>query len=69
MLYYSIRPIGVPKLETVLIINTGDDALKLESISGSTIHFYCSFFLEKVNFRPNKIRNNCTLTILSFSFQ
>ncbi len=43
------RPIGVPKLETVYITNTGSDPLKLESISGSTIHFYCSFFLEKVS--------------------
>jgi hypothetical protein len=47
-LNFKEQQIAVPKLETVVIFNTGDDALKLESISGSTIHFYCSFFLEKI---------------------
>ncbi len=37
----------MPKIETVFIINTGKDILKLESIFGSTIHFHCSFFLDK----------------------
>jgi hypothetical protein len=37
----------MPKIETVFIINTGKDILRLESIFGSTIHFHCSFFLDK----------------------
>lgn len=51
-LFDNFRQIGVPKVETVFITNTGVDILKLESISGSTIHFYCSFFLDKVISAP-----------------
>lgn len=39
--------IGVPKVQQVRIVNIGTDELRLESISGSTVHFYCSFFQEK----------------------
>ena len=48
VLDFKEQPIGVPKVETVLIINTGKESLKLDSIFGSTIHFHCSFFLDKV---------------------
>lgn len=40
--------IGIPKVQSINIINIGSDSLRLESISGSTVHFYCSFFVEKL---------------------
>lgn len=48
ILDFKQQPIGMPKLETVVIMNIGEDTLNLESISGSTIHFYCTFFMDKV---------------------
>ena len=45
---FKSQQIGQPKIETVNIINSGKDALVLESISGSTLNFYCTFFKEKV---------------------
>lgn len=35
-------------MQTINLINIGLDYLRLESISGSTVHFYCSFFTEKL---------------------
>jgi hypothetical protein len=37
----------VPRVETVYIKNSGKEKLVLESISASSIHFYCSFFVER----------------------
>lgn len=51
LVYKQQRPIGLPISETVFIENTGSDAIKFDSISGSTFYFYCSFFLDKVSWR------------------
>ncbi|CAF0705610.1 unnamed protein product [Brachionus calyciflorus] len=48
LLDFKEHQIGVPNVQTVFIINSEKEPLKLESISGSTIHFYCSFFVDKV---------------------
>lgn len=39
-------------MQTVVITNIGNDYLRLDSISGSTVHFYCSFFTDKL-IQPN----------------
>lgn len=44
------RPVGMPFLEQVVVHNTDSrNDLHLLSISGSTVHFHCSFFQEKVS--------------------
>ncbi|RNA11135.1 transmembrane protein -like [Brachionus plicatilis] len=45
---FKKQQIGVPVVRTVYLINSDKEPLKLESISGSTKHFYCSFFVDKV---------------------
>lgn len=45
---FKEQEIGIAKSARVVITNLGEDELNFESISGSTIHFYCSFFTEKV---------------------
>ena len=42
------RAIGEPKSKIVNIQNIGSEIVKLESISGSTTSFYCSFFKDNV---------------------
>ena len=43
------RPVGMPHTERVMVHNLDSQgSLHLLSISGSTCHFHCSFFLEKV---------------------
>jgi len=43
------RPVGMPHTERVMVHNLdAHGSLHLLSISGSTSHFHCSFFLEKV---------------------
>ena len=42
------RAIGEPKSRIVNILNVGNEIVKLESISGSTTNFYCSFFKDNV---------------------
>ena len=44
----SNSQIGVPRVKTVYIGNTGKETLILESISASSTHFYCSFLKDKV---------------------
>ena len=44
------RPVGMPHTEQVMVHNLdAHGSLHLLSISGSTSHFHCSFFLEKVS--------------------
>ncbi|XP_048778429.1 transmembrane protein 131-like isoform X3 [Ostrea edulis] len=46
---FQERPVGMPFLEQVVVHNTDNrNDLHLLSISGSTVHFHCSFFQEKV---------------------
>ena len=43
------RPVGMPRMEKVTVHNADtDNNLHLLSISGSTQHFHCSFFQDKV---------------------
>ncbi|KAK3100282.1 hypothetical protein FSP39_017460 [Pinctada imbricata] len=45
---FQERPVGMPYMEQVLVQNTDTrNDLHLLSISGSTVHFHCSFFQEK----------------------
>ena len=49
MLCMPCRPIGMPRLERVMVQNTGtQDSIRLVSISGSSVQFHCSFFQDKV---------------------
>ena len=48
VLNFGEQFIGMPKVQTVRIVNIGSDQLRLDSISGSTVHFYCSFFQQKL---------------------
>ena len=44
------RPVGMPRMEQVTVYNTDrNNNLHLLSISGSTAHFHCSFFQDKVS--------------------
>ena len=43
------RPVGMPHMEQVTVHNPDPEiSLHLLSISGSTLHFHCSFFQDKV---------------------
>ena len=45
----SSRPVGMPHMQQVTVQNLEPDkSLHLLSISGSTQHFHCSFFQDKV---------------------
>ncbi|XP_061164811.1 transmembrane protein 131-like isoform X1 [Saccostrea echinata] len=46
---FQERPVGMPFMEQVVVHNTDSrNDLHLLSISGSTVHFHCSFFQEKI---------------------
>ncbi|XP_033110665.1 transmembrane protein 131-like [Anneissia japonica] len=48
MLDFGNHPIGMPHVESVTIYNSHPDStVKLNTISGSTPHFHCSFFRDK----------------------
>ena len=48
--FLSLRPVGMPRMEKVIVQNTDTkNSLHLLSISGSTVHFHCSFFQDKVS--------------------
>ncbi|XP_076446798.1 transmembrane protein 131-like isoform X2 [Babylonia areolata] len=48
MLDFEEQPVGMPRLEKVIVQNTDmKNSLHLLSISGSTVHFHCSFFQDK----------------------
>ncbi|XP_052281424.1 LOW QUALITY PROTEIN: transmembrane protein 131-like [Dreissena polymorpha] len=49
MLDFHEQPVGMPRMEQVTVLNTdGKNNLHLLSISGSTAHFHCSFFQDKI---------------------
>jgi len=49
LLIAAFRPVGMPHTERVTVHNLDSQgSLHLLSLSGSTSHFHCSFFLEKV---------------------
>ena len=48
VLNFGEQFIGMPKVQTVRILNIGPDQLRLDSISGSTVNFYCSFFQQQI---------------------
>ncbi|XP_052793068.1 transmembrane protein 131-like isoform X2 [Mya arenaria] len=49
MLDFHDQPVGMPRMEQVTVHNTdGKNNLHLLSISGSTAHFHCSFFQDKI---------------------
>ncbi|KAK6172925.1 hypothetical protein SNE40_016488 [Patella caerulea] len=49
LLDFSEQPVGMPRMEKVTVQNTDTkNMLHLVSISGSTVHFHCSFFQDKV---------------------
>ncbi|XP_052077045.1 transmembrane protein 131-like isoform X3 [Mytilus californianus] len=46
---FQQQPVGMPIMQQVLVQNTDTkNSLHLLSISGSTVHFHCSFFQEKM---------------------
>ncbi|CAF4379348.1 unnamed protein product, partial [Didymodactylos carnosus] len=47
ILDFDVQSIGVPRVHSVIVINNSPDTLNLESISGTTVQFYCSFFTQK----------------------
>ena len=48
--FYLNRAVGMPRMEKVIVQNTDTkNSLHLLSISGSTVHFHCSFFQDKVS--------------------
>ena len=50
MPFMCFRPVGMPRMEKVIVQNTDTkNSLRLLSISGSTVHFHCSFFQDKVS--------------------
>ena len=47
---FFFRAVGMPRMEQVTVRNTDrKNNLHLLSISGSTAHFHCSFFQDKVS--------------------
>ncbi|KAK0064719.1 transmembrane protein 131 [Biomphalaria pfeifferi] len=49
MLDFHEQPVGMPRMEKVFIQNNDPrHSLHLLSISGSTVHFHCSFFQDKI---------------------
>ncbi|KAL3880716.1 hypothetical protein ACJMK2_032934, partial [Sinanodonta woodiana] len=49
MLDFKEQPVGMPRMEQVVVQNTdAKNNLHLLSISGSTVHFHCSFFQDKI---------------------
>ncbi|KAG1714731.1 Transmembrane protein 131 [Nymphon striatum] len=46
---FKLQPVGIPYIKKVVVHNPSSTiSLHMLSISGSTVHFHCSFFLEKV---------------------
>ncbi|XP_005095325.1 transmembrane protein 131 isoform X2 [Aplysia californica] len=49
MLDFQDQPVGMPRMEKVIVQNNDPKhSLHLLSISGSTVHFHCSFFQDKI---------------------
>ncbi|BFZ14499.1 hypothetical protein BsWGS_17535 [Bradybaena similaris] len=49
MLDFQNQPVGMPRMEKVTVENNDPKhSLHLLSISGSTVHFHCSFFQDKI---------------------
>lgn len=49
MLDFQEQPVGMPRMEKVIVQNNDPKHnLHLLSISGSTVHFHCSFFQDKI---------------------
>ncbi|ESO93808.1 hypothetical protein LOTGIDRAFT_228573 [Lottia gigantea] len=48
LLDFNQQPVGMPRMEKVTVVNSDTkNTLHLISISGSTVHFHCSFFQDK----------------------
>ncbi|XP_043192988.1 transmembrane protein 131-like [Amphibalanus amphitrite] len=49
MLDFKEHPLGMPHVERVMIYNpSAEHTISMLSISGSTVHFHCTFFQEKM---------------------
>ncbi|XP_078684163.1 transmembrane protein 131-like isoform X1 [Branchiostoma floridae x Branchiostoma belcheri] len=49
LLDFEEQPVGIPKLEKVVVINPSrKESLRLEAVSGTTLHFHSSFFQQKL---------------------
>ncbi|XP_037086689.1 transmembrane protein 131-like [Pollicipes pollicipes] len=49
MLDFKEHPLGMPHVERVIIYNpSAEHTISMLSISGSTVHFHCTFFQEKM---------------------
>ena len=50
LFFLIFRPVGMPRMEKVIVQNNDPkNNLHLSYISGSTVHFHCSFFQDKVS--------------------
>ncbi|CAF3697659.1 unnamed protein product [Adineta steineri] len=47
LLDFGEQSIAIPRMQTVLIINDDPEPLELQSLSGTTVQFYSSFFTQK----------------------
>ncbi|CAF3323967.1 unnamed protein product [Rotaria sp. Silwood1] len=52
LLDFGEQSIAMPRVQTVTIINDDSEPLELQSLSGTTVQFYSSFFTQK-NLSPN----------------
>lgn len=44
---FVFRSIAIARMQTVVIINDDSEPLELQSLSGTTVQFYSSFFTQK----------------------
>ncbi|CAF4461293.1 unnamed protein product [Rotaria socialis] len=48
LLDFGEQSIAIPRIQTVMIINDDSEPLELQSLSGTTVQFYSSFFTQKI---------------------
>lgn len=53
--FQNLRSVGMTKQQEVRIYNPTASAVRFDAISGSTVHFHCSFPEHKVNICVNII--------------
>lgn len=46
-IFFLFRSIAIARMQTVVIINEDSEPLELQSLSGTTVQFYSSFFTQK----------------------
>ena len=52
--FFPSSAIGMPQIETVRVFNPHPgNTLRMDSLEGSTPHFHCSFFQDKVRSLPH----------------